>query len=100
MMRLLRFLLALALMLPVVLFVVSNREPITLRLWPLPGAVDVPLALAGLALAGLGFLLGALVVWISLLPKRLRASSDRRIVEAHARQAAEMMGNDSLRALR
>ena len=43
MMRLLRLLFALALMLPVVLFVISNRDPITLRLWPLPGAIDPPI---------------------------------------------------------
>lgn len=97
---LIKSVLAIALMLPVVLFVISNRDPITLRLWPFPGAIDAPLALAGLALAGLGFVLGALVVWLTLLPKRLRASSDRRIVEAHARQAAEVMGNTNLPALR
>lgn len=100
MMKLIKWVLALALMVPVVLFVVSNPNVVTLRLWPFPGGIDLPLALAGVSLAGLGFVLGALVVWLSVLPTRLRASSDRRIVEAHARQAAEVMGNTNLPALR
>jgi uncharacterized membrane protein YciS (DUF1049 family) len=100
MMKLLKLVLTLALMLLVVLFVVSNREVVMLRLWPLPGTFDQELGLVGVALAGIGFVLGALVVWLSLLPKRMRASSDRRIVEAHARQAAEVMGSTNLPSLR
>lgn len=91
MMRLIRILLAVLLALPVVLFVLSNRGVVTLRLWPLPGGVDLPLAVAGLALAAIGFLLGALVVWLSVLPGRLRAGSDRRVVEAQERTSTQTM---------
>jgi len=55
------------------LFVLSNREPIALRLWPTDLAWDVPLSIAILIGAAIAFLFGALIVWIGELTQRRRA---------------------------
>jgi uncharacterized integral membrane protein len=48
----------------VVLFAVSNLEPITLRLRPFPSELTIPLWLLTLVQLFVGFLLGAIVTWI------------------------------------
>ena len=45
------------------LFAMSNREAITLGLWPLPFELDLPLYLAIIAAMLTGFVAGALCVW-------------------------------------
>jgi putative membrane protein len=66
-------------------FAVSNREPVTVSLWPFidfptPAFVVVLLALAA------GFLLGELVAWLSAAPRRRKARSEARRIEALERE--------------
>jgi uncharacterized integral membrane protein len=79
----------------VVDFAVSNREQVTLRLWPLP--FDFPIMIWALTLIVLfvGFLLGAIVNWIAdrrrrraarLLAKRA-TELEQALAKAQARAA-------------
>ena len=68
-----RWVLAAPLLLLLVLFAVSNRAPVTLGLWPTGLAVEAPLALIVLVAAALGFLAGALLLWVGALGHRRRA---------------------------
>lgn len=60
------------------LFAVSNRADVALQMWPFAGTLDLPLALAMLGMAALGFLLGALVVGSSDLRFRTRLAAEKR----------------------
>ena len=48
----------------VVLFAVSNRETVTVKLFPLPFALDIPLYLAVTVTLALGVLSGAGLAWL------------------------------------
>jgi uncharacterized integral membrane protein len=56
-----------------VLFAVSNTAPVTLGLWPFDVTVELPLSVAVLAVSAIAFLFGAIVVWTTALPVRMRA---------------------------
>ncbi|MBM3571519.1 MAG: DUF1049 domain-containing protein [Alphaproteobacteria bacterium] len=75
-MRLLSFLVLLPVTLATVVFAVSNRGQLTLRFWPLPYAVDLPVYILALGAVLVGFALGAAVVWIvgGNRRRRLRAA--------------------------
>jgi uncharacterized integral membrane protein len=73
-----RWFLFLPLAVLVVLFALSNRQVVELRLWPFDVAWATPLALAVLLPAGIAFLLGAAIVWFSDLPARRRGWSAQR----------------------
>jgi len=66
----------------VILFAVSNRQPVELRLWPFDITWTAPLSLAVLVPAAVAFLLGAGIVWLADLPARRRGWSARRRAEA------------------
>ena len=68
-----RFLIALPILVLLVLFALSNPQPIRLGLWPTDYSVFVPLSLAVLLGGGLFFLLGALIAWAGTVPLRMRA---------------------------
>ncbi len=70
-----------------VLFGLSNRHMVALKLWPFDLEWDAPLAVAVLVAAGLAFLLGAAIAWASSLPYRRRA---RRMEEAARLLEAEL----------
>jgi len=55
-------LVAAALLIP---FALSNREPVSLRFWPLPFLIDLPLYLLVLSLLLGGFFVGAAAAWIA-----------------------------------
>lgn len=48
-----------------VLFALSNRHDVTLRFWPLPGSIDVPIYLAAFVVLVLGFLVGGAYVMVA-----------------------------------
>ena len=62
----------------VVLFALSNRQPVELRLWPFDVTWTAPVSLAVLLPAAVAFLLGALIVWLADLPARRRGWSAQR----------------------
>ncbi|NMJ41052.1 LapA family protein [Roseomonas sp. JC162] len=62
----------------VVLFALSNRQPVELRLWPFDVTWTAPVSLAVLLPAAVAFLMGALIVWLADLPARRRGWSAQR----------------------
>jgi uncharacterized integral membrane protein len=68
-----RLLIAAPFLLLLVLFVLSNRRPVSIGLWPTDLVWDVPLSIALLLAAAVAFVFGALLVWISELSQRRRA---------------------------
>ncbi len=73
-----RWLLFMPLAVVVVLFALSNRQVVEMRLWPLDIAWATPLAIAVLVPCALAFLLGAAIVWLSDLPSRRRGWTAQR----------------------
>jgi uncharacterized integral membrane protein len=47
-----------------ILFAVSNREHVSVGLWPLPALVELPLYLMVLGTLLFGFVVGELVAWV------------------------------------
>lgn len=82
-----RYLLVLPLLVLLILFGLSNRESVALRLWPFDLAWVAPLSVAVLVAAALAFLFGARVAWLGALPHRRRA---RRLEEAARVLEAEL----------
>jgi putative membrane protein len=76
--------------LPLVLFALSNMEPVRLGLWPMDYGVDLPVSLAILIAMAIAFLLGALVVWMSALAQRRRAKRAERTVRLLEAQIEEL----------
>jgi putative membrane protein len=70
------------------LFAASNREAVSLGLWPLPFLVGVPLYLVIFGAAIVGFLIGALAAWIAGTRRRREFRRCRRRSEALARELA------------
>ena len=64
-----------------VLFGISNRAVVALKLWPFDLEWDAPLSVAVLAISACAFLLGAGIAWGASLKHRRRA----REMEAHAK---------------
>lgn len=79
-----------------VLFAISNRDVVTLSLWPLPFTLEAPVYLATLVALVVGFLAGGVVTWNAQRRHRRRArrASDRvgylerELKETQARAAA------------
>jgi lipopolysaccharide assembly protein A len=70
------------------LFAASNRDPVSLGLWPLPFLVRVPLYLVVFAALTLGLLAGAFGAWIGGGQRRREFRRCRRRSEALARELA------------
>lgn len=68
-----RWLVLAPLMALVVLFALSNRQPVSLGIWPLDLTWQVSLSVAVLAVGAFAFVLGALMVWFASLGQRRRA---------------------------
>jgi len=71
-----------------VLFAVSNRETVSLTLWPLPFLVDLPVYLPLFLSLLLGFLIGACAAWIAGGRVRRELRRRRRRIEALERELA------------
>lgn len=69
-MKILSWLITLPLLAFCVVFAVSNRQLVTVDLWPLDYVVSTPLYLIALGSLFSGFLLGAAVFWIASLRHR------------------------------
>jgi uncharacterized integral membrane protein len=77
--NIIRILLIAPALLVLVLFVVTNRAPVSLGLWPTDYTFSLPLSVLVLGAAGLAFLVGGLLVWFGTLRLRreLRRAADR-----------------------
>ncbi len=77
----LRALLLAPFLLVLIAFVLSNPQPVSLAMWPTDVTLEAPLSIATLVIAGIFFLLGAVMVWLPGLGHRRRA----RVAEKRAR---------------
>src|SRR5271165_4810510 len=85
----LRALLLAPFLLVLIAFALSNPQPVSLSLWPTDVTLEAPLSIATLVIAGVFFLLGALIVWIPGLATRRRARlAERRAAALEAELAA------------
>jgi lipopolysaccharide assembly protein A len=87
-MRAVYWLVVLAAALVLSLFAASNREAVSLGLWPLPFLVGVPLYLVVFGGAIVGFLTGAFAAWVAGAHRRRELRRCRRRSEALARELA------------
>ncbi|HEY0832997.1 MAG TPA: LapA family protein [Azospirillum sp.] len=95
-MRYLTWIITLPIALAAVLFAISNREAVTLSLWPLPFTVEAPVYLATLIALLVGFVAGGIITWLGQGRNRRRARTqgdrayhlERELKEAQARAAA------------
>ena len=69
-------------------FALSNREPVSLGLWPLPFLVYLPLYLLVLLLLLAGFVIGVAATWIAGRRIRRELRRRRRRVEMLERELA------------
>jgi lipopolysaccharide assembly protein A len=71
-----------------VVFAVSNRETVTVTLWPLPFSLEAALYLIVLLAALVGFLIGEFVAWVNGRSWRRDARTKARRIEALERELA------------
>ena len=69
-----------------ILFAVSNRETVSVGLWPLPALVELPLYLVVLGTLIVGFFVGELVAWIRAWHWRREARRSRERIAALERE--------------
>jgi len=84
-----RLLIAVPLLILLVLFMLSNRETVRLGLWPSDYTLKWPLSLTVLGAMAVAFLAGALIVWLTELPRRRRARRSEeqlRLLEAQVEE--------------
>jgi len=86
----LRWIIGAPLLLLLVLFALSNPQPVRLTIWPFDLALEAPLSLAVLLAMGAAFLLGALIAWLGTLPARGRARRAEDTVRLLEAQVAEL----------
>lgn len=85
-----RFLISVPLLILLVMFVLSNQQPVPIRLWPTDFAAEAPLSLTILAGMAIAFLLGGILVWFSALVQRRRARRAEAQVRLLDEQVAEL----------
>jgi lipopolysaccharide assembly protein A len=85
-----RLLIGLPLLLLLVLFALSNRQPVSLHAWPTDYTATLPLSLAVLGGMAIAFLAGGLLVWVSALVQRRRARQAERTVQLLEAQVQEL----------
>jgi putative membrane protein len=85
-----RLLIALPPLLLLVLFALSNRQPVPLKIWPADYTLVLPLSLAVLGGMAVAFLAGGLLVWMSALAQRRRARKAEQTVRLLEAQVQEL----------
>lgn len=94
-----RIIIGLPILAVLISFALSNRAPVQLGLWPSDVTIELPLSLAVLAAAGLTFLIGGLVVWMTELPQRgraRRAEHALRLLEEEVKTLRARLPDDSV----
>jgi lipopolysaccharide assembly protein A len=85
-----RLVIGLPLLLLLVLFALSNTEPVRLHLWPTDYALELPLSLAVLGAMAIAFLGGGVLVWVTELAQRRRARRAEQAVRLLEAQVQEL----------
>ena len=73
-----------------VLFTLSNKEPVPIGLWPTDFSLVVPLSVAVLVAGAVFFVLGAIVVGLSSMAQRSRARRAESQVRALEGEVAQL----------
>lgn len=89
-MRLLTWLVGVAVAIVTVLFAVSNRMPVSITVWPFPFALDVGLYIIVIAAVLAGFLVGALLTWVAAGKHRRRVRKQRAEIRALEGELADV----------
>ena len=94
-----RALIAAPFLLLLVLFVLSNSQPVRLGLWPTDLSIAPPLSITVLVAMAAAFLLGAVMLWIDALAARRRARRAeyaQRLLEAQLQELKARLAGPSL----
>jgi len=76
-----------------VVFLTSNREPVTLDLWPFELSLHSSLHWVLLACVAFGLVVGSMATWLSTAPARRRARQVRQQMAELARDRAAAAAN-------
>ncbi len=79
-----------------VLFALSNPQVVHLGLWPTDVVVDLPLSITVLLAMAVAFVLGALLLWFSVIGTRMRArraEAKIRMLEAQVSELKTRLGS-------
>jgi lipopolysaccharide assembly protein A len=87
-----RLIIGIPLLALVVVFALSNTQPVRLGFWPTDYAIDLPLSVAVLCGMGIAFLAGGLVVWLGALGQRRRIKDAEHAVKLLEAQVAQLRG--------
>ncbi len=94
-------------LLVLVVFALSNMDPVQLAFWPTDLQLQAPLSIAVLVASAVFFILGAFVAWLgSLAPRRRARRAERRVqtleseMELLRRQSAPPMVASNSTSLR
>lgn len=90
-----RLIIGIPLLILVVLFALSNTQPVRLGLWPTDLQVEVPLSVAVLVGMGIAFLAGGLTVWLGSLGQRRRARDAEHAARLLEAQIAQLRGGSN-----
>ena len=94
-----RFLIALPLLVLLVLFALSNPQPVYVGIWPTGYGVETSLSTAVLVGMALAFLLGAVLVWMSELGQRRRARRAEHTARVLEEQLRDLKASIATRAI-
>lgn len=95
----LRLILAAPFLLVLVLFALSNSQPVQVGLWPTGWSATLPLSIAVLVAMAIAFLAGAFVLWVSTLAaihRARRAEHQVKLLEAQVQQLKAQLGKPAL----
>jgi uncharacterized integral membrane protein len=81
---------AVILCVPLADFALTNRQVVTLGLWPADYVIEVPVGLGILAAMAVALILGGITVWISVIGERRRARRAERAVRLLEAQIEEL----------
>jgi uncharacterized integral membrane protein len=85
-----RLLIAVPFLVVLVIFVLSNRDPVAIGFWPSDVRWDMPLSVALLVAAAVALAVGAAMVWISEFRLRRRARHAEATVRRLEAQVQEL----------
>jgi uncharacterized integral membrane protein len=84
------------------IFAVSNRAPVSLSLWPIPGAIETPVFILVLGTTLVGLVLGLVTGWLISMPARLarrRLTMRLAVAEADVKRLKAQLAGEAAVAL-
>ena len=96
-MRIFSGVLGLIVLVLVLAFALSNKQDVTVALWPFKDSLQAPLYAIGLVPLALGFIVGSLQGWIGSLPHRLRLRRVSKELDSIKRNLGKVRVEESKR---